>query len=102
MYQRWEEYGYLDYVTYNDYLNQLVQDGELDEETRSLVGGIGRTPDKDDPLVAEYVAKFTEHYESQGYEVIRHSVAIHQGVYQHHDNRYHRNDGQDAAQDSLY
>ena len=71
MYQRWEEYGYLDYVTYNDYLNQLVQDGELDEETRSLAGGIGRTPDKDDPLVAEYVAKFTEHYESQGYEVIR-------------------------------
>lgn len=34
MYQKWEEYGYLDYVTYEEYLNALVKAGELDEETR--------------------------------------------------------------------
>ena len=34
-YQRWEEYGYLDYVTYSDYLNQLVKQGTIDADTRS-------------------------------------------------------------------
>ena len=35
MYQKWEEYDYLDYVPYTDWLNQLVASGELDEEERS-------------------------------------------------------------------
>lgn len=32
MYQKWEEYDYLDYVPYTDWLNQLVASGELSEE----------------------------------------------------------------------
>ena len=32
MYQKWEEYDYLDYVPYTDWLNQLVSAGELSEE----------------------------------------------------------------------
>lgn len=71
MYSKWEEFGYLDYVTYAEYLQQLVLDGEIDEETRAAAVTFGRTPDKDEGLVAEYVAKFTEHYESQGYTVHR-------------------------------
>ncbi|MCD7771122.1 MAG: ABC transporter permease [Oscillospiraceae bacterium] len=71
MYQKWEEYGYLDYVTYSDYINQLYKDGEIDDETRDAVKTIGRTEDADSELVAEYVAKFTEYYESQGYTVQR-------------------------------
>ena len=35
MYQKWEEYDYLDYVPYTDWLNQLVSAGELSEEERS-------------------------------------------------------------------
>ncbi len=70
-YQRWEQYGYLDYVPYADYLNDLALAGEIDEETRSAAVSIGRTADKDGELAAEYVKKFTEAYESRGYEIIR-------------------------------
>ncbi len=71
MYQKWEEYGYLDYVTYADWLVSLVNAGELDEATREAVVGIGVTEDKDSKKVKEYVEKFTEYYESKGYEVER-------------------------------
>lgn len=70
-YQKWEDYGYLDYVTYSDYLNALTASGEIDEETRSAAVGFGRTPDKDSELVKEYVEKFTNYYKSQGYTVER-------------------------------
>ncbi|MDE6363374.1 MAG: ABC transporter permease, partial [Lachnospiraceae bacterium] len=33
-YQKWEDYGYLDYVSYSDYLYELTVSGEIDEETR--------------------------------------------------------------------
>ncbi|MGN1004240.1 MAG: hypothetical protein ACI4O5_05320, partial [Oscillospiraceae bacterium] len=70
-YQKWEEYGYLDYVTYADYLLELTNKGEIDEATRSHVVGFGRTADKDSDDVKEYVARFTEYYESKGYTVVR-------------------------------
>lgn len=70
-YQKWEEYGYLDYVTYADWLTELVTKGEIDEETRSHVVGFGRTSDKDSEAVAEYVAKFEQYYRSLGYQVER-------------------------------
>lgn len=70
-YQKWEDYGYLDYVTYSDYLNILTSSGEIDEETRSAAVGFGRTSDKDSDLVKEYVEKFTKYYKSQGYTVER-------------------------------
>lgn len=70
-YQKWEEYGYLDYVTYADWLKEMTAEGEIDEETRSSVVNIGRTAEKDSDETAEYVAKFTEYYESQGYTVER-------------------------------
>lgn len=71
MYQKWEEYGYLDYVPYADYLNQLVREGSLTQEQRNSVSSFGRTASADSPQVAEYVAKFTEYYESKGYNVVR-------------------------------
>ena len=70
-YQRWKEYGYLDYVTYADYLQELTRNGEIDEETRSAAVSFGRTPDKDSEAVTEYVGKFTEYYQSKGYTVQR-------------------------------
>ncbi|MGM9537320.1 MAG: ABC transporter permease [Candidatus Onthomonas sp.] len=70
-YDKWESYGYLDYVTYADYLTSLVKAGELDEETRQKVVVFSRTAEQDSDEVAEYVQKFYDYYESQGYTVER-------------------------------
>ena len=70
-YSKWEEYGYLDYVPYADWLTSLVKSGEIDEERRSKLVGIGQKESADSKDVAEYVKKFTEEYQSKGYEVIR-------------------------------
>lgn len=71
MYQKWEEYDYLDYVPYTDWLNQLVASGEITEEERQSVATIGRTADKDSDETAAYIQRFTEEYEAQGYTVVR-------------------------------
>lgn len=70
-YERWEDYGYLDYFTYGEYLNLLVEKGELTLEERNSVARIGRTPDKDSTAVAQYVAKFNEYCKAKGYTVMR-------------------------------
>lgn len=36
-YQKWEEYGYIDYVPYTEWLIELAESGEIDEETLSLI-----------------------------------------------------------------
>lgn len=68
---RYEAYGYVDYVPYSDFINELVRSGELSDEDRPSVAVIGRTPEKDTEMVAKYVRQFTETYESQGYTVVR-------------------------------
>ena len=75
-YRKWEEYGYLDYVPYAEWLKELVQNGEIDEETREAVVSFGKTPDKDSDEVAEYVQKFYDYYESRGYTVVRMDAVI--------------------------
>ena len=44
-YRKWREYGYLDYVTYADYVNSLVKNGEVDAETAKTAVKLG-TPTK--------------------------------------------------------
>ncbi len=70
-FQKWEEYGYLDYVAYADYINALLKQGDIDESTKKKVVSIGRKPEADSDIVKEYVARFTEYYESKGYTVVR-------------------------------
>ena len=70
-YSQWEKFGYLDYVTYNEYLRTLVTSGELDEASLVDAAAIARTPDLDSDITKTYVEKFTEHYESQGYTIVR-------------------------------
>lgn len=70
-YSKWEEYGYLDYVTYSDWLNERVSAGEITEEERASVVGFGRTKDQDSEQVSESVKQFTKYYKSQGYKVVR-------------------------------
>ena len=71
MYSKWEEFGYLDYVTFADYMNDLTYSGEIDEETRAAAVSIGRTEEQDTELTHEYVEKFKDYYESQGYTTVR-------------------------------
>lgn len=70
-YSRWELYGYLDYVPYSDWLNEQAAAEGMDEETRAAAVNFGRTAAQDSEIAAEYVAKFTEFYESKGYTVRR-------------------------------
>ena len=71
MYTMWDKYGYLKRVTYNDYLNQLVADGELDPDVKLSIASIGRTAEQDREEVRKYVAQFTEIYEKKGYTICR-------------------------------
>lgn len=68
---RYQTFGYVDYVPYSDYINALARDGEIDDETRSAAIKIGRTADKDSETAAEYIQKFTETYEAEGYTIVR-------------------------------
>ncbi len=70
-YRRWEEFGYIDYVPYADWLAVLQRNGEITEEERTEVTTIGRTSDKDSEETAEYVAKFYEYYQAKGYKIKR-------------------------------
>ena len=71
MMQQWEKYGYLDYVPYADWLKTLLYSDQIDQETYNSVVKFGNKAEHDSDAVAEYVAKFTEYYESQGYTVER-------------------------------
>ena len=70
-YRKWQDYGYLDYVNYNDWLNQLLKDGKIDSDTRNEAGSLGRKEEDDDEVVAKYAKEFTEYYEGKGFQVER-------------------------------
>ena len=69
-FRKWKEYGYLDYVTYADYLKKLANEGEIDEATREAVAVLPRKIESAEGETAEYIQKFTDYYESQGYTVV--------------------------------
>ena len=68
---RYKAFGYVDYVLYSDYIKELASSGEIDDETRSAAISIGQTAEKASETAAEYIQKFTETYEAQGYTVTR-------------------------------
>ena len=71
MMQQWEQFGYLDYVPYADYLKELVREGSIDQETYNTAVKLGKDAEKDSDLTAQFVKDFTEKYESEGYEITR-------------------------------
>lgn len=70
-YRRWEEFGYIDYVPYADWLQEQVSAGELSEEKRAEVVSFARKAENDSEEVAEYVQRFKDYYTSRGYEIKR-------------------------------
>ena len=71
MMQQWELFGYLDYVSYSDFLKEQMRDGTIDQETYNTAVKLGKEADRDSELTAQYVKEFTELYESQGYQIER-------------------------------
>lgn len=71
MLRKWEEYGYLDYVTYADYLQMLTDSGEIDEDTRAKVVNFARKAGSDSEEVQVYIDKFNDYYTKKGYTVNR-------------------------------
>lgn len=69
--RKWQEYGYIDYMTYTDYLQILVDAGEITDEYRTSVASIGRTAAQDSAGTKQYVAKFEEYCQQNGYKVTR-------------------------------
>ena len=69
--QQWEKYGYVDYVTYAEYLQSMVRDGELSAREYEVAVAFGDTPDKDSTQAAHHIAAFSQAYEEKGYHVIR-------------------------------
>ena len=66
MMQQWEQFGYLDYVPYADYLKEEVKAGNIDQETYNTAVKLGKDAEKDSDLTAQFVKDFTEKYESEG------------------------------------
>ena len=70
-YRRWEEFGYIDYVPYAEWMQSLASNGEIDEETLNGAVSIARKASGDSELTKEYVDRFTKEYESRGYSIVR-------------------------------
>lgn len=64
--QQWEKYGYVDYVSYGEYLSGVLTGDAYTQAVR-----LGDTAAKDSPKTKEYVAKFMSEYQGQGYFVVR-------------------------------
>lgn len=79
--QKWEEYGYVDYVSYTEWLMTLLKAGEIDQATYDSVSKI---PNKVASLfetdangeyeldgeAADFMRRFWEEYEAKGYEIV--------------------------------
>ena len=71
MMQQWERYGYLDYVSYAEYLQMLLQQGTMDKTTYDEAVRLGRNEGADSAVVKKYVGQFARDYAAQGYTVVR-------------------------------
>ena len=70
-YRKWQEFGYIDYITFSDYMQKLYQNGEVDEETRRDAVVLGNTPNKDSDATAKYIRQFEEYCKQNGYSFQR-------------------------------
>ena len=69
--QQWEYYGYVDYVSYADFLQKMVAEGDISAQEYESAVKLGNKAQQDSPTAARFVKRFTESYEAQGYTVVR-------------------------------
>ncbi len=74
--QKWEEYGYVDYVSYSDWLMTLLKAGEIDQATYDAVA---KVPNKIKNMIednelegetGEFIRRYIETYKAKGYEIV--------------------------------
>ena len=78
-YQKWQEYGYIYYIEYSNYIATLKTNNEISEEDYAKAKTISGKPFDETTLIAtnenettaQYVTQFKELYEKQGYTVKR-------------------------------
>jgi len=71
MMQQWEQFGYLDYVSFADFLMEELRAGNIDQETYDSAVRLGKTAEADSELTAKYIQMFEEKYDKEGYEIER-------------------------------
>ena len=70
-YKKWQDYGYLKYIDYTDYLVEQKAAGNISEEDRAEAAKIGYTELQDTAITRKWVANFESTYKAQGYEIVR-------------------------------
>ena len=70
-YRTWGKYGYIEYFSYGDYLQILVDDKEISSEQANELSKIGYDYDKDSEDVSQYVSKYRTYCSKKGYTVKR-------------------------------
>ena len=85
--QKWEEYGYLDYIPYSEWLRDFLRNGELTQEQYDEAIKIGNKKDgsQDKGLAAEYIQKFEEEMRAQGYIPDRLDALLKKGTKKYQD-----------------
>ena len=70
--QQWEKYGYLDYINFNDYIQEEVKAGRMTkEEAGNIKLGKSEEGANDNEATKAAVEAFTEKYRAEGYDVQR-------------------------------
>ena len=69
--QQWEQFGYVDYIAYAEFLLEEQKAGNLSADDYKTAAKLGKTAEADSDLTAQYVAAFTAKYKAEGYEVER-------------------------------
>ena len=70
--QQWEKYGYLDYINFNDYIQEEVKAGRMTkEEAGNIKLGKSEEGANDNEATKAAVEAFTEKYRAEGYDVER-------------------------------
>jgi len=69
--QQWENFGYVDYIPYADFMMDLLRSGEIDQETYDGAIKFGNTELADSEEAAAFIQQFKETYEAKGYQFQR-------------------------------
>ena len=69
--QQWENYGYVEYIPYTDWLKEKLYIGEIDQDTYDKVSVIGYTSSDDNKFTKQYMEMFKEEMEEEGLQVVR-------------------------------
>jgi oligopeptide transport system permease protein len=75
--QQWEQYGYVDYISYPEYLQTVAQGASYDSAVT-----LGKTEREDSADARRYVQAFNQTYTDKGYQVVRLTGVMRGGKYQ--------------------